>query len=711
MFIESSTEDKERGVSSNRTTVPTNHVPDPGSPTQLGVDENVHESVLTHVPSAVLGLVTRPQGIFAVIDGWCMDSLSAASQLEVCEGILAPRKEYRRWIKRKLRSLKRMNKIGIMTKEGGVKYHQWFEIGREIGFDLARIIGKGSGFRIRYRKFFRNDLKEYEVKVWEELAKANGKSVKKLQSQDMFYAAGSKIRKALEVLSEQGWLLRKEDRGTGFMFVRKEWEEDCMNTLIQDKLDLVKVSVQGKKGPIILPNLRKEDDQFFDGRLVFLDFAIPKVYFLPKSHKDEVPIPGRPIVSYCKTPQKYARRMNKVLEAYIIRLGNNCCDFVSVEKMTEHIAPQCAEEVMITGDIKSMFTEIPRIELLSFVESQLPEILESVKEHLQSTVLQYYGSIYKWNDGIDMGSKVSPALARAFVSWKESAAVYEFNRLGLRIGRYVDDVGITFKPEVGRVEEQIRIVKEMYEIAIGPKLKIEWSEKQDSADKRKKYQMYRTVGKIFDVEFVRYKDVESAMDPEVRKRLPPRGFRFDESRLETGWKFDDRGRKPGISSGGLFPRSVWVQTVVEGFRRIETKSRYYKDWKGEYEQMLRKKGKKMKLQGMRSGLKDPLVKYGNQIGYTGRNLIIKSLREPKPVKEEKMILSFQFHPLLESPTGQRCIKNVVEELHGKNTKYSVRWKYEGVGRASALLMKKCEDVYVNQRLLMRVLKGASETEE
>jgi hypothetical protein len=123
---------------------------------------------------------------------------------------------------------------------------------------------------------------------------------------------------------------------------------------------------------------------------------------------------------------------------------------------------------------------------------------------------------------------------------------------------------------------------------------------------------------------------------------------------------------------------------------------------------VRREGKKH-VRGLRVGVRVPFDEYRKETRYKGSKLLVDALEAKKPKKAKERVFVFQYHPILESKLGKQCIKHVVERLHNTN-EYAIRWKYEGVRKAVKVLMIKSPDLYVDQRLLMRIL-GVSETEE
>ena len=112
------------------------------------------------------------------------------------------------------------------------------------------------------------------------------------------------------------------------------------------------------------------------------------------------------------------------------------------------------DEIMVSFDIKSLFTSIPRnsaYKTISDILNQDPDfsernnvapeaVLEMLKVCLSTTGFQFDNKHYELSDGLPMGSPASPAIANIFMSQLEEDALKSFDGAPNVWHRYVDDV-------------------------------------------------------------------------------------------------------------------------------------------------------------------------------------------------------------------------------------------------------------------------------
>ncbi|CAB3991012.1 Cationic trypsin-3, partial [Paramuricea clavata] len=150
------------------------------------------------------------------------------------------------------------------------------------------------------------------------------------------------------------------------------------------------------------------------------DAQAPKLYGLPKIHKENTPM--RPIVSFCSSPtyelSKYLARILKPLTERSEHRLVNSADFIT-KIQAETIS---ATHELVSFDVKFLFTSIPlklaiecMEESLANYDDELPiqkeEIIDLLKLCLESTFFQYNGSFYQQLHGTAMGSPVSVVVA------------------------------------------------------------------------------------------------------------------------------------------------------------------------------------------------------------------------------------------------------------------------------------------------------------
>ncbi len=178
------------------------------------------------------------------------------------------------------------------------------------------------------------------------------------------------------------------------------------------------------------------------------DARTPKLYGLPKIHKDTVPL--RPIVSAVRS---FNYNLGKFLVWCLTPYMDQCDSYVknSVDfaKVVSSSKPGYSKQVSF--DVKSLFTNVPVKEA---VDLALELILEddSARHPLPADILrklfefatshccfQFDGVIYLQIDGLSMGNPLAPPLSHLFMIRIEKRAM----NLGLRFIvwiRFVDDI-------------------------------------------------------------------------------------------------------------------------------------------------------------------------------------------------------------------------------------------------------------------------------
>jgi len=97
----------------------------------------------------------------------------------------------------------------------------------------------------------------------------------------------------------------------------------------------------------------------------------------------------------------------------------------------------------VIGDIESMFTNLPRSDVLEWLETQPDSVKGDVLQTLSETNFQYEGKDFDITEELLMDHCMSPPISRGVVTWKEPNLVGISYAVETTISRYVDDIKIS----------------------------------------------------------------------------------------------------------------------------------------------------------------------------------------------------------------------------------------------------------------------------
>ncbi|XP_072384331.1 uncharacterized protein [Diabrotica undecimpunctata] len=150
----------------------------------------------------------------------------------------------------------------------------------------------------------------------------------------------------------------------------------------------------------------------------------PKLYGLPKVHKDGLPL--RPIVSSIGSPlQPLARFLAEKLQPYAEEAD-------SYVKNAGHYIERIKDvtlgpgHLLVSFDVVSLFTNVPINESLEIIRRKYPvpqDTLNLTRHCLNNTYFIYGDQRYKQVEGAPMGSPLSPVIANLFMQDIEKRAI------------------------------------------------------------------------------------------------------------------------------------------------------------------------------------------------------------------------------------------------------------------------------------------------
>ena len=197
----------------------------------------------------------------------------------------------------------------------------------------------------------------------------------------------------------------------------------------------------------------------------------PNLYFRPKVHK--MNNPGRPIVSSINSHSpRISEFVDIHLEPIVNGIKSHIKDTTDFINKIEQIRDITNNTILVTMDVKSLFTQIPHSEGISPVARTLEKMKESkmsnrvIIKFLSLTLylnsFEFNGKHYLQTKGSSMGSKNSCRYADIFMDAFEVKHIYpQINGKHLAYYHFVDDIFIVWN---GEMEELLRFFDDINKI-------------------------------------------------------------------------------------------------------------------------------------------------------------------------------------------------------------------------------------------------------
>ena len=198
-------------------------------------------------------------------------------------------------------------------------------------------------------------------------------------------------------------------------------------------------------------------DEAMFRRLKPIGSVVPKLYGLPKVHKDMCPV--RPILSMVGSPtHALAQWLADILKPVNDAVSSFCVpdSFQFADSIRD---TDLNDLLMVSFDISSLFTNVPVRETVDIIRDvvsshnipidvpidELCELILLCVEHVQ---FSFNNRLYFQEDGIAMGSPLGPILSNIFVGHLEHSRLRNaIHTLSVRYQRYVDDTFVIVRCE------------------------------------------------------------------------------------------------------------------------------------------------------------------------------------------------------------------------------------------------------------------------
>nr|XP_060632240.1 uncharacterized protein LOC132775540 [Anolis sagrei ordinatus] len=164
----------------------------------------------------------------------------------------------------------------------------------------------------------------------------------------------------------------------------------------------------------------------------------PRLYGLPKIHKDSTPL--RPIVSAIGSPTyDLAKFLAAQLQSHIGLTTHYIKDSAHfIEKISN--LKLNTNDKLISFDVVSLFTMVPVADTMALINQRFPEDITALFHHcLTTSYFQWDNEFYEQKDGVAMGSPLSPVIANFYMEHFEKQALGTATKKPTIWFRYVDD--------------------------------------------------------------------------------------------------------------------------------------------------------------------------------------------------------------------------------------------------------------------------------
>ena len=184
--------------------------------------------------------------------------------------------------------------------------------------------------------------------------------------------------------------------------------------------------------------------------LIQEDPKTPNLYFRPKIHKTNNP--GRPIVSSINShSSKISEFVDIHLKDIVDNIKSHIKDTTDFIKKIEMLKDLPQDAILVTMDVKSLFTQIPHSEGINAVARALEKLQDSkisnrvIIKFLSLTLhlnnFEFNGKHYLQKKGSSMGSKRSCRYADVFMDDFETRFIYpRIHNKNMAYYRFVDDI-------------------------------------------------------------------------------------------------------------------------------------------------------------------------------------------------------------------------------------------------------------------------------
>ncbi|XP_046397683.1 uncharacterized protein LOC124164403 [Ischnura elegans] len=164
----------------------------------------------------------------------------------------------------------------------------------------------------------------------------------------------------------------------------------------------------------------------------------PRIYGLPKIHKEGVPL--RPIVSAISSPTyNLAKYLTGILAPHVGVSEHHVKKSLEFVETIKEIRVDTTD-ILVSLDVVSLFTCVPLADTMRLLAERFDSDTVKLFHHvLTSTYFSFDGQFYEQTEGVAMGSPLSPAIANFYMENFEKQALNSAPLKPKCFFRYVDD--------------------------------------------------------------------------------------------------------------------------------------------------------------------------------------------------------------------------------------------------------------------------------
>ncbi|XP_071440799.1 uncharacterized protein [Hetaerina americana] len=185
----------------------------------------------------------------------------------------------------------------------------------------------------------------------------------------------------------------------------------------------------------------------------------PRLYDLPKVHKDGIPL--RPIVSQIDAP---TYRLSKYLASSLQPHVGNTPSFVKNSAHFIEILKGVTiskNDIMVSFDVSSLFTNVPIQDSVDTVKeltsAGFPEDFPEMVEYcLRNSYFLWNEDFYEQREGATMGSPLSTVIANLYMEKFEKSAIETYSKKPKLWLRYVDDTFVIWQHGTKELNDFLR---------------------------------------------------------------------------------------------------------------------------------------------------------------------------------------------------------------------------------------------------------------